>query len=159
MELDGRLLGNFEMSVPEEKDKWTGSGLIQVRGDSQGDIFFQNGRGKRVGPPLLRNSEWNLRRIRSINWRDGYILANEKDYDFSLIFNLEAVNVCSSDGSPPVDGFGSCEMPFRSGYNNQPFVGAGFENFYKDYIRKEYRLTPETETPETAGEALEGGTP
>lgn len=138
--VDGRLQGNFAMSLQGEPENWNGRGLIALRGDEKGDLYWFDRRGRRTGPPLVRDTRWCWREIRSINTRRGYALGR---FYLEILANPQALmtfsemgpsgpapELISGDGRP----LNPYEIQLAMPYDNQPATPRGFQNRIVDYL-------------------------
>ncbi len=144
--LDGNLTGIFQASFKGEREKWKGSGLIQLLGDEKGDLYFLDARGRQVGPALIRNTHWDFNKVRGVNWNRGYAMG---DFYLAMVINLAALNLFSGgsalpalSASPRLNGLGPFELVFEMGYDNQPVTPGGFKNRIEDYLISVCHQTP-----------------
>lgn len=143
--VDGRLRANFRFYFPEDRSRWHGRGLVQLRGDSRGDVYWYDVHGRRVGPPLIRNTRWNWRRVDSINVERGYALGA-----FSMGFLVNPQALMRFSEMTPVEGarvlvdergreLNPFEMSLTMDYDNQPATIEGFINRIVDYLNTLHR--------------------
>lgn len=145
--VDGHLLGDFKMYVPKDFSKWNGNGLFLLKGDHDGDVYFLDKAGSRIGPPLIRDTQWHFKRVDSVNTVRGYALG---DFYLGLVINIGALNLFSGGTTLPafdpkemVGGLGPFETIWEMGYNNQPWTPKGFQNRADDYVGSLCRDIPE----------------
>jgi len=142
--LDGHLSGDFVAHLPEDRRCWNGTGDLGLRGDSDGDVYFLDARGRRVGAALFRDTRWRSRRVAWINWERGYALG---DFELSTLLNPSGVPgfIAVRGGSEFIDEgetllgrHGVRLLPYELSasmvYDNQPFTPEGFRHRYEDYI-------------------------
>lgn len=147
--LDGRLQGNFTMYFPEEMSRWHGRGEIRLRGDSSGDVYLLNAQGRRVHPPLIRDTRWRWRRIDGIRTERGYALG---DFNLDLLINPEILisermrrraGFRIDLGQELIDERGRRLEPYELGatmqYDNQPLLLEHFRNRIVDYLLSLFR--------------------
>lgn len=152
--IDGHLRGDFAMHLTEDRRCWHGEGEIGLRGDTEGDIYFSDDRGRRVGPALFRDTRWSFRRVNWINWERGYALGS---FHLQTLLNPSAAPGFSVDfgrtlywtESEPLFGPGGIRLlPYEvaaiMAYDNQPWSGIGFRHRIEDYILNLYLSPQET---------------
>jgi len=143
--VDGHLQADFRFSFPEDMSQWHGRGLVRLGGDSLGDVYWYDRRGRRVGPPLLRDTQWNWRRVDRINVSRGYALGR---FDLGFLVNPQALMHFSE--MAPVTGtrvlvdergreLHPFEMSLLMAYDNQPATVEGFLNRIVDYLNQLHR--------------------
>lgn len=135
--LDGHVQGSLNAELPLDRRNWRANGAISLRGDRDGDIYFLDSSGRRVGAPLIRDTRWRFDRVDRINWQRRYALGR---------FHLDTLINFSSFLPPstvveeePIYGLrGQRLLPYEINgvmpYNNQPWDLRGFRNRIVDYL-------------------------
>lgn len=139
--IDGRLSGGLEMFFPSNPRCIHGEGELLLSGDRDGDIYYVDGSGRRVGAPLFRNTHWRFSELNWINTARGYGLGR---FRLDTIVNLSAAPNFSApvffSESPWISddlragGLGPYEIASLMVYNNQPILPAHFHNRIDDYL-------------------------
>jgi len=156
--VDGFLQADLGFSFLGPREKWHGEGRLALQGDSEGDVYFLDEAGRRVGNPVVRGTSWNFYKANTINWKRGYALGN---FYLTTIFDLGALTYFSGGSKLPtvvgsddfVNGLGPYELRFTMPYDNMPMTPKGFQNRIEDYIRQICRQVP------SCVESLSGGKP
>jgi len=154
--IDGHLEGGFTMQFPEDRSHWHGRGELRLRGDRDGDIYLLDGRGRRVGLPLIRDTRWQWRRIDRIDWQRRYALGQ---FHLDTLLNFSALLPGGGARDPeaaPVYGRGGRRLlPYEIDgimpYDNQPWDLSGFQNRIVDYLGRLCRQNPDCRSASEGG--------
>lgn len=68
--LDGRVGGHFQVDLKDG----SGEGDLRILGDREGDVYFLDPKGNRVGPPLISQTKWRFTRFDRFLMDKGYAL-------------------------------------------------------------------------------------
>ncbi len=146
--LDARLAGDFTLELPEDRKAWRGRGKLSIKGDRRGDLYWLDRYGRQVGPPLVRETRWHMRRIRKINWRRAYALGS---FHLDTIINPASFLPQADWTKPPsttraYGHRGQALRPFEiqaiMPYDNQPWSQRGFQRRILDYLDQLCRQDP-----------------
>lgn len=135
--LDGHLEGSLHAELPLDRSQWRARGAISLRGDRDGDIYFLDSAGHRVGAPLIRDTRWRFERVDRINWQRRYALGR---FHLDTLINFSSFLPHSAVvEEEPVYGLsGQRLLPYEINgvmpYNNQPWDLRGFRNRIVDYL-------------------------
>lgn len=144
--MDARLSIDFYLNTPPQLRDWNGAGVIQLLGDSGGDLYPLNVRGKRIGVPIFRKTQWKWTRLDRVHPYGRYPIGNG---------HLETwINPASVGDIPPdllqskmeYEGIPVASHPyefrFTMDYDNQPLTWEGFQYKIQEYLLQECLTIP-----------------
>ena len=139
--IDGHLQGSLNADFLH----WRARGPIRLRGDRDGDVYFLDAAGRRVGPALVRDTRWSFSRVDRVDWRRRYALGR---FHLDTLLNFSSLLPTSEIAEvAPVYGAGGQRLrPFEINgimpYDNQPWDLRGFRNRILDYLSTLCRREP-----------------
>ena len=162
--VDGGLEANFTAQFPDDLANTQARGLVLLHGDRRGDVYWLDRRGRRTGPPIIRDTRWRWTAVNRINLDRGYALGR---FHLDTLINLGALMQFSQldenpESAPTFYGRGGRRLnPWEINgvmpYDNQPATPQGFINRIVDYLETMHRQFLQSGGGSTPTNRPEGG--